>query len=256
MPYAEPKTGLTLNDCAFYHRMDIPAARDKEWLWDLLGDEGRYLGGFDFSGKRVLEIGPANGGLTFWMERQGAEVVSADLSPDTDKHSWDVLWRPTSDKDATFTAMKSGMTKLNNSWWYARSYFDAKARFVYATAYDTPEDIGSFDVVTLAAILLHLRDPMRALENVIRFTRKWIVISEVIPLRLTQEELKRPLAVFVPAPNSNWPPHGGITWWHMSPELFIRYLDIKGFDIESMTTGDFRLSAKQCACYSIVAKRR
>ena len=47
---------------------------------DLRGREDSYLGRYDFNGKRVLEFGPANGGLTFWMEQQGAEVVALDLS--------------------------------------------------------------------------------------------------------------------------------------------------------------------------------
>ena len=50
--------------------------------WDLRGHEAAYLGGVDVAGKRVLELGPATGYLTFYMERMGAEVVSFEAGFD------------------------------------------------------------------------------------------------------------------------------------------------------------------------------
>ena len=50
--------------------------------WDLRGHEPAYLGGVDVAGKRVLELGPATGYLTFYMERMGAEVVSFEAGFD------------------------------------------------------------------------------------------------------------------------------------------------------------------------------
>lgn len=50
----------------------------------LRGHEADYLGHVNLAGKRVLEIGPASGHLTFWMEAQGAEVVGFDLGPNDD----------------------------------------------------------------------------------------------------------------------------------------------------------------------------
>ncbi len=40
------------------------------------GTERAYLWGIDLRDKSVLEIGPASGHLTFWMERQGATVTA------------------------------------------------------------------------------------------------------------------------------------------------------------------------------------
>lgn len=47
-----------------------------------------YLGNVAFAGKRVLEIGPASGYLTYFMETDGAEVVAIERHPDT---PWDVV---------------------------------------------------------------------------------------------------------------------------------------------------------------------
>ena len=48
----------------------------------------KYLGGVDFRGRRVLDVGCASGILSFYMERQGAEVVSFDLDKNGD---WDMV---------------------------------------------------------------------------------------------------------------------------------------------------------------------
>jgi hypothetical protein len=128
-PYAPPKRGLKASECSFYHRLDIPALKDRTgWMWDLVGDEAAYLGNFEFRGKRVLEFGPANGALTFWMEKQGAEVVAMDLSPKSTETSWDVLLREGDDLHTMRQRMSEGMTRLNNGFWYAHEYFHSKAR--------------------------------------------------------------------------------------------------------------------------------
>src|SRR5438046_10691371 len=85
--YAEPRTVTDLEDCYFYHSMEIPGYGLVEGPWDLRGGVDDYLGGVDLRDKRVLEIGTASGFLCFTMEGRGAEGVASDLSDD---HSWDV----------------------------------------------------------------------------------------------------------------------------------------------------------------------
>ena len=190
--YAEPKKGVSLQEATFYHRLDLPELQERKWMWDLRGDESRHLGNVDFAGKRVLEFGTANGALRFWMERQGAEVVAVDLSPDVSKTSWDTLLLPDDDPTEVNKRMASGVQRLNNGFWYAHERLESKARLVHGTAYQVPKEIGKFDVVTLCAILLHLRDPIGALANALQFTRNTIIIADMIPSGFTAEELKRP----------------------------------------------------------------
>ena len=59
-----------------------------ESAWDLRANVGSYLGGCNFQGQRVLDVGAASGLLTFFAEKNGANVVSYDLS---EHHSWDVV---------------------------------------------------------------------------------------------------------------------------------------------------------------------
>ncbi|MGH9967680.1 MAG: class I SAM-dependent methyltransferase, partial [Pyrinomonadaceae bacterium] len=75
--FAEPRLVTSTDDCLFYHTLDVPGYGTIPGFWDIRGNESEYLGGVDFTGTRVLEIGPASGQLSFFMERAGAEVVSA-----------------------------------------------------------------------------------------------------------------------------------------------------------------------------------
>src|SRR5262249_42249842 len=79
---AASRAQLTLADCDFYHATTLPDGTDMQGAWDLRGREGAYLGNVEFRDQRVIEIGPASGGLTFWMERAGADVVAFDVGYD------------------------------------------------------------------------------------------------------------------------------------------------------------------------------
>ena len=72
---------LTLDECSFYHTMDLGNDEVVEGIWDLREGERSYLGYVDLSGLRILEFGPASGHLSVFMEKQGAEVVCFDLAP-------------------------------------------------------------------------------------------------------------------------------------------------------------------------------
>src|SRR5262245_47741399 len=78
-------------DCDFYHVMEIPGHGVMDGAWDLRGRVDEYLGHVPLAGRRVLEIGPASGFLTFEMEGRGASVVAVELS---DEHAWDFVPYP------------------------------------------------------------------------------------------------------------------------------------------------------------------
>jgi hypothetical protein len=79
-PYAQPPAvPPPLEECLFYHSIDLPGLGEQLGRWDLRPGIDAYLGPNDFSGLRVLEIGTANGFVCFELERRGAEVVTLDL---------------------------------------------------------------------------------------------------------------------------------------------------------------------------------
>ena len=83
----------TVNDlslCDFYHTVELPDGSLTNAQWDLRGGVNQYLGDVDFSGKSVLEIGPASGFLSFHMEKNGAKVTCIEPPIET---FWDLVPR-------------------------------------------------------------------------------------------------------------------------------------------------------------------
>src|SRR5438105_1934433 len=111
---AEPRAGLQVEDCDFYHSIDVPGHGAVEGQWDLRGAEAAYLGGIALQGRSVLEIGPASGHLGFWMERQGAVLTMLDLGPD---NAWDFVPFKGLDLSAMQAERQEHLLRLQNSWW-------------------------------------------------------------------------------------------------------------------------------------------
>lgn len=80
---AQPRRGIRLEDCSFYHSMDLPGVGEVQGLWNLRPGVEDYLGRIAFDGQRVLEIGPASGFLTVQMEKRGGNVVAVELADET-----------------------------------------------------------------------------------------------------------------------------------------------------------------------------
>jgi hypothetical protein len=188
------------------------------------------------------------------MEQQGAEVVALDLSPDIARTSWDVLFGPEDNVTEIKRVMSTGIRGLNNGFWYAHEHLDSKARLLHGTAYDVPTEIGRFDVVTLGAILQHLRDPLGALENAISFTDQSIIITDAVPLFISDDLQHLPLAYFAPEKRLRTP-HGGWTWWAVTAEVYVRFLELKGWRVITKTIGSYKHISGPRECYTIVAER-
>jgi hypothetical protein len=74
---AYPET-IRLEDCSFYHAMDIPAVGEVKGTRDLRGMFEDYVGHVELAGRTLLDVGTASGFLTFEAERRGATVTSFD----------------------------------------------------------------------------------------------------------------------------------------------------------------------------------
>ena len=125
---------------------------------DLRSVVEELLGGVDFLGKRVLEIGPASGFLALEMERRGAEVVCAEIPHD---HVYDVVPYPEITQKWQ-DAVSRAWVPMTNSWWFPRERFGSAAKMVYSGAYDLDrQGIGRPDLTFVSNMLLHKRDPLR-----------------------------------------------------------------------------------------------
>jgi SAM-dependent methyltransferase len=221
--FAAPPADPRFEDCLFYHSMEIPGHGPVEGYWDLRGSEDAHLGGVELEGRRVLEIGPASGFLTFHMESRGAEVTAVELAPGGD---WDVVPHVDVDVDVTRAGQRATMDRVRNGYWFAHRRFGSRARVHYGSVYAVPEELGHFDVVVLGAVLLHTRDPLRILESLSRRADRVVICETHIP-----EIDGAPVMRFFPTPESaQWD-----TWWHFSPEFFEQALGVLGFDDIAVT---------------------
>lgn len=78
-------------DCLFSQAMELPGTGFIEGARDHRRTVDAYLGHVDVRGRRVLDVGPANGFFSFEMERHAAEVTALDLGSESD---WDAVPHP------------------------------------------------------------------------------------------------------------------------------------------------------------------
>ena len=113
-----PSDSIPLEDCEFYHVMDIPGLSEPpKGIFDLRKGVNEFLGHVDFKNKTVLELGPASGFLTFHIEKMGGDVTSIEL--DHKKYKWDIVKRVKHNWQEELNVFVKREKKMRNSYWYA-----------------------------------------------------------------------------------------------------------------------------------------
>jgi O-methyltransferase len=202
-------------DCYFYHTMELPGRGVIEGKdWDLRGRVDEYLGNVNFAGKRVLEIGPASGFLTFEMENRGADVISVEV---TDEHGWDFVPYPGARLADVFGPRAIVMQQLKNSYWFSHAALQSKARVYYGDAYNLPAALGEFDIAVMGAVLLHCRDPLRIVEQCAKRAKLLIIVDKFHP------DVEGAAICRLAPTRENLLWH---TWWHFSTQFFTQFLAV------------------------------
>lgn len=176
----------------------------------------------DLRGKRCLDIGTYDGYLAFEMERRGAsEVVAVDVE---DHLLWD--WPPDyRERDLPRDPGFSGPPK-GAGFRLAAELMDSKVDWRPISIYDLdPSELGTFDVVVCGSLMLHLRDPLRALEAVRSVTGGLFLSSEQIEAALTLLGRGQPLFTL----NGSG---GDCQWFNFNAAGHERLLFAAGFAIE------------------------
>lgn len=229
---AAPRHIESLDDCYFYHTMELPGLGVLKGHWDLRGRFQDYIGGVEVAGKSVLDVGAAAGFLSFEAERLGASrVVSFDMS---DARQQDFI--PFKDK-LYYTDYESWIhyhtitvDKWKNAYWLSHRLLNSKAEVYYGDVYALPPELGQFDVAIVGAVLEHLSDPVTALASIAKLTRETMVL--VTPLIQTEDRIAR----FEPSVGR---PDDDFTWWTYSVGLYREVLAILGFSIQQITYSNY-----------------
>jgi hypothetical protein len=251
--YARPRHVRALEDCWFYHTIDLPRYGTQTGQWDLRNGVEDYLGHVDVRGKRVLEMGTATGMLCFAMEGRGAEVVAFDLAPNT---PWDLV--PVAscpDLGHCFRYKAGELERLRNSYWFSHRVLGSGSRVVYGSVYAVPAEIGPVDVCTFGSILLHLRDPFLALANGSRLTRETVIVTDLLAAHYAAKGPDAPdfpEVLFMPGPQH---PLYLDTWWSLSPAAVRRFLAVLGFEDSTVSYHRQPYTGQPLPMFTVVARR-
>jgi Methyltransferase domain len=234
---------IRMEECGFYHTMDIPGYGTTKGLWDLRNRTDEYLGQYSFSGKRVLEIGPASGFLTFEMEGRGASVVGVDVKPDP---GWDFVPYPDSVLEPIYANRRIGMDQMRNSFWFAHRAFNSKAKIWYGDVYQLPEALGRFDVAVMAAVLLHVHSPLLIMAQCAKRASALIITD------LLYEDLEgRPICRLHPtAENQSYD-----TWWHLTSDIIRQFASVLGFTNFTTSKHSHPYQGHECQFFTVVASK-
>ena len=194
----------------WYHTLDLGDGLITDGMFDLRPFVDRY-GLPDLTGKRVLDVGTFDGFWAFEFERRGAEVTSIDVDRIQDL-DWPPRLRPAEDRPRGETFEVS------------RGALGSSVERIACSIYEaTPERLGgAFDLVFCGSVLIHLRDPMLALERMAGLCRGQLVLAEEHSRRLAPFRFVRGVEFRGDSPWS--------TWWIPTAQTLLRMVQTDGFD--------------------------
>ena len=173
----------------WYHTLELAPGLVTPGWFDLRGVAPKLPLPHRLDGLRCLDVGTFDGFWAFELERRGAdEVIAVDV---LDPARWD--WPASSEPAAIadLAARKRG----GEGFALAHRALGSKVTFLERSVYELDAaELGRFDVVYLGSLLLHLRDPIRALEHVRSVCSGTLVLVETIDALLTTLFPRRPVA--------------------------------------------------------------
>ena len=200
----------------WYHTLELPGGIVTPGEYDLRPVVGRLPWPDSLAGMRCLDVGSRDGFYAFEMERRGAsEVVSLDVDDPADYH----LPEPVPIGGDPVAEVEAGKRAFET----AHAALGSEVRRVYRSVYDLdPAEHGTFDLVVVGTLLLHLRDPVRALRAIHACTGGRLIVNDVVAAGLASLS-RRPLAELLM--------RNGPFWWVANPAGLQRMLEAAGFRV-------------------------
>lgn len=146
----------------WYHAVELPHGIVTPGRADHRDQVSRYGLPEDMTGMRALDVATFDGFWAFEMERRGADVLATDIG----------CW---SEADIPARWAERMLPEQNavtgDGFRLAKELLESRVERKAISVYDlNPEDIGTFDVVMMSDLLLHVRDPQEALERLYEIT--------------------------------------------------------------------------------------
>ena len=204
----------------WYHTIELPGGIVTPGEYDHRSIMRRVPLPEDLTGCRCLDIGTHDGFWAFEMERRGAEeVLAVDV---LDPRGWDWPAGSTDEILAALNERKDG----GRGFEIAREALGSSIERLERSVYDLdPDEVGRFDFVYLGSLLLHLRDPVRALERVAAVCGGELLVVDAIDLPLTIAHPRRAVA-HLDGVGRPW-------WWKPNIAGLVRLVEAGGFELVS-----------------------
>lgn len=200
----------------WYHTLDLGAGVVTPGWFDTRRIVSELPIPASLAGQRCLDVATFDGFWAFEMERRGAaETLAVDLL-DSRQFDW-----PANSDPAVIAAMER-RKQGGDGFEIARRALASGVRRVETNVYDLdPDELGRFDFVYVGSLLMHLRDPVRALERVRSVCEGTLLLVDNIDLGLTLRHPRRPVAAL--------DGRGRPWWWKMNVAALARAVEAAGF---------------------------
>jgi len=244
-----PSENISLDDCEWYHIMEVPGIGLTEGVFDCREDIDNIFGNLDFNGKKILNLGPITGYLNFAAEERGGKVTSIDLGVDPKNLQRDWVVNVSKPWREDLKNFMEGERKRRNAFWYAHKALNSKSKLIICHINNLPDEVEIQDIGIIFSVLLHIRDPYTALLRMCSHIREKIVITELggynmrdtlfnaIPrfFRKRFSKPSLPYMRFLPSEAK-----GGAVWWAFNQETVIAMLKLLGFGKTEVIYHDYR----------------
>jgi SAM-dependent methyltransferase len=204
---------------AWYHTIALPDGTVTPGFVDWRAHARRVLPP-RLDGVRALDVGTYDGFWSFAMEERGAAVTAIDLER-LDAAAWPPVHRARLARQAQEWGLE-----LGRGFRIAAAARDSAVQRVVCDVMElAPERVGgTFALVFMGALLLHLRDPVRALENIRGVLEPGgrLLLLETVSLRETLLRPRAPVARFDTA-------HNDMNWWLPNVRTLHTWLWAAGF---------------------------
>jgi tRNA (mo5U34)-methyltransferase len=204
---------------SWYHTLELAPGLTTPGMFDHGPYVSRYGLPDDLSGKRALDVGTLDGFWAFELERRGAEVTALDVD---DPAQLD--WPPRLRARGVARQAEGAQLAEGGGFAVAAQALGSRVERVPLSVYEaTPERIGQFDIVFCGSLLIHLRDPMLALERLAHVCRGSLILAEEYSRRLDLLPIGGPAAEF--RADTPW-----MTWWIPSSRAWLQMVRCAGFE--------------------------
>lgn len=222
--------GTRMSDIDWYHTIDLGNGVITPGFVDHRDQVNLYGLPESLAGKRCLDVATFDGFWAFEMEKRGAaEVIGIDV------HSLADCDYPLNFRQEYLKARPNEIKGLGFA--YAKRALNSRVKRKVLSVYElSPERIGTFDFVFMSDLMLHLREPLRALESVWRVAGGEVIIADAYDRQLENAGVENSVRFLLGLDD-----YSGCFWWNFTSTALEVMLRVARFqNVEKIAQFDLK----------------